>query len=136
MIRCARLEDVADVVRLINSHPAQLLPRRPDEVEALLDTTWVAEEDGNIVGCCVLEVYSPKIAEIRSVVVRPEYRGRGLGQGLIRAAVAEGRRRRIGEIMVITSTPEYFERLNFGPCLNERFALFWGGAARPEAGPP
>jgi hypothetical protein len=29
--------------------------------------------------------------------------------------------------MVITSSREYFEKLNFGACLHEKYALFWNG---------
>jgi N-acetylglutamate synthase-like GNAT family acetyltransferase len=89
--------------------------------------TWVAEADGKIVGSALLEVYSPKIAEIRSFVVHKDYRRQGFGRGLITAAVDEARGRNIREIMVVTSAREYFERLNFGAALNEKFALFWNG---------
>ncbi len=127
MIRKATETDVQAVVALIAGDPDHLLPRRAAEVADLLDTTWVSEEAGRVVGCCVLEVYSAKIAEIRSCVVHPDYRRRGIGRALVSSAVVEGRRRKIGEILVVTSAREYFERLGFGACLNERFALFWGG---------
>ena len=89
--------------------------------------TYIFEKDGRIVGSCVLEIYSPKIAEIRSFVVHRDYRSQGVGKALIAEAVAEGRRRNIREIMVVTSAREYFEKQNFGACLNEKFALFWNG---------
>jgi len=57
--------------------------------------------------------------------VLPEYRGRGYGAALTAAAVEEAERRGIPQVLVVTSNVEFFERLNFGPCLNEKYALFW-----------
>ena len=54
-----------------------------------------------------------------------EARGRGHGAALTAAAVAEAERRDIPQVLVVTSNREFFERLNFGPCLNEKYALFW-----------
>jgi len=127
MVRKARLADIPAIVRLVAAHPETLLPRSEEEYRELLDTTWVAEIDGQVVGSCVLEIYSPKIAELRSFVVQQEFRDRGVGREMAQAAVAEGERRNIREILVVTSSPEYFEKLGFGESLHEKYALFWQG---------
>ena len=111
----------------MNANLGTLLPRTDQDYAELIQTTYVYEKDGRIVGSCVLEIYSPKIAEIRSFVVHSDFRGQGVGKALIAEAVAEGRKRNIREIMVVTSAREYFEKQNFGACLNEKFALFWNG---------
>jgi N-acetylglutamate synthase-like GNAT family acetyltransferase len=51
----------------------------------------------------------------------------------VEAAVAEARRRGIPQILVVTSNVEFFSRLNFQTCLNEKFALFYEepGGERP-----
>ena len=41
------------------------------------------------------------------------------------AVVAEAQRRGIPQVLVVTSNREFFEKLNFGSCLNEKYALFW-----------
>jgi N-acetylglutamate synthase-like GNAT family acetyltransferase len=125
MIRKARLDDVEAILEVVNRNTDRLLARERDEIVQLLDTFWVAEADGRIVGCCCLEVYSPKIAELRSLAVLPAYRGRGMGAALAQAAVSEAEHRGIPQVLVVTSNREFFERLNFGPCLNEKYALFW-----------
>ena len=123
--RPARTDDIDAIVELIRAHPEQLLSRSRQDIEALLDTFWVIEEGGAIVGCCCLEVYSPKIAEVRSLAVRESVRGRNYGRRLVQAAIAEARSRNIPQILVVTSNPEFFGRLNFKTCLNEKFAMFW-----------
>ena len=125
MIRSAHPEDVPAILGLIQTHSDHLLERSREEVEALLPTFWVAEVDGEIVGCCCLEIYSRKIAEVGSLVVKESARRRGLGRGLVLEAVAEARRREIAEILTVTAELEFFESVNFHTCLNEKYALFW-----------
>ncbi|MCC6263967.1 MAG: GNAT family N-acetyltransferase [Bryobacterales bacterium] len=125
VIRSALPEDIPAILDLIHTHSDHLLERSREEVEALLPTFWVAELDGEVVGCCCLEVYSRKIAEVRSLVVKEGARRRGLGRGLVLEAVAEARRRQIAEILTVTAELEFFESVNFHTCLNEKYALFW-----------
>jgi amino-acid N-acetyltransferase len=127
-IRRALDSDISEIMDLIASYPETILPRSADEMRELIGTFWVAvTDDAEIIGCCCLEVYSSKIAEIRSVAVREGFRGFNIGESLVKEAVSEARQRNIRQIMVITSSPEYFQKLNFGQCLNEKFALFWNG---------
>ena len=127
MLRKAVKSDVSGIAALITENLDTLLPRKKTEITALLDTTWVAVEDNQVIGCCMLEVYSPKIAEVRSVAVKKGHRGRGLGRQLVSAALEEAQRRKVRQVLAVTSNPEWFKGLNFGPCLNEKFALFWNG---------
>lgn len=127
MIRLARLEDIPELISMVSDNPDTLLPRTFESYRDLLPTTYVAEVDGKIAGSCVLEVYSPKIAEIRTVVVRDEFRRKGIGQALVQTAIAEAKRQQIYEIMVVTSNLEFFKSLDFGQCLNEKYALFLHG---------
>jgi N-acetylglutamate synthase-like GNAT family acetyltransferase len=131
-VRRAEAADVDGILAVVNRNADRLLARDRDEIASLLDTFWVAEDDGRVVGCSCLEVYSPKIAELRSLAVLPEYRGRGYGAALTAAAVEEAERRGIPQVLVVTSNREFFERLNFGPCLNEKYALFWVNPDAPE----
>jgi amino-acid N-acetyltransferase len=136
MIRRATLDDVDAILAVVNTNTDRLLARDRDEIAPLLDAFWVAEVDGRVVGCCCLEIYSPKIAELRSLAVLPEFRGRGLGAALTDAAVAEARLRGIPQVLVVTSNREFFEQRNFGPCLNEKYALFWLNPETPAGMKP
>ena len=130
MVRKANAGDVQTILDLVNTNTDHLLARDREEIVQLLDSFWVAEVDGQVVGCSCLEVYSPKIAELRSLAVAAAFRGQGLGAALTDAAVEEARRLGIPQVLVVTSNREFFERRNFGPCLNEKYALFW---LNPEA---
>ena len=131
-LRKATPADIPGIQALIRANLDKLLPRTDDEIEELLPTFWVVEEeDGAIAGCCCLEVYSPKIAEIRSLAVDESCRGNGYGAMLVQVATEEAQRRRIQQVFAVTSSREYFESLNFGPCLGEKFILFWNGTDTP-----
>jgi amino-acid N-acetyltransferase len=128
MIRSATPDDVPAILALIHANNDHLLERSAEEIHNLLPTFWVAEVDGEVVGCCCLEVYSRKIAEVRSLVVKQEMRRRGIGKQLVREAVAEGRRRNIAEILTVTGELDFFQNLGFHTVLNEKYALFWNEA--------
>ena len=124
-IRQADRSDIVRIQDLIKANPKTIVPRRSQEFDELLSTFWVAEKDSQIVGCVCLEVYSPKICEIRTLIVDDKHRHCGIGKALMDEAVKEAQKQKIPQIMVITSDPDYFARINFGPDLNEKFALFY-----------
>lgn len=64
-------------------------------------------------GCCALAVLTPDLAEVRSLAVRPEAAGRGIGQALVHACVAEARRLGVRRVFALTLVPEFFERCGF-----------------------
>ncbi|MBZ0287961.1 MAG: GNAT family N-acetyltransferase [Anaerolineae bacterium] len=103
----------------------KLLRRTYDELADLLDEFFVAELHGEIVGCAALEIYSPKLAEIRSLAVSPRVQGMGVGRHLVDACVARARDRHILEVMAITSSEAFFKACGFDFTLpGEKKALF------------
>jgi amino-acid N-acetyltransferase len=73
----------------------------------------VAEDANTVVGCAGLETYGAS-ALLRSVVVRPDYRSRGLGNRLVARLLDRARRAGIRNVYLLTTTAsEYFRRLGF-----------------------
>jgi N-acetylglutamate synthase-like GNAT family acetyltransferase len=102
-----------------------LLRRTIDELALLLPNYVVAQSDGKIDGCCALEVYSSKLAEVRSLVVAPSHQGLGVGKRLVEACVERARQERILEVMAITSAEDFFKSCGFDFTLpGEKKALF------------
>jgi N-acetylglutamate synthase-like GNAT family acetyltransferase len=132
ILRKATLADVDGIKAVIDENLDKLLPRKREELIELLEWFYVVDEGGEIAGCVCLEVYSPKIAEIRSLAVRNTSRGHDYGTLLVNRCIEDAHARNIKQILVVTSTPEFFEKLNFGLCLNEKYAMFWNGVT-PEA---
>ena len=104
---------------------ARILPRTTDELAGLLPTAFIAESDGQIVGFAALEIYSRKLAELRSLAVDEAWQGRGIGTRLVQACVELASHRRIFEIITITSADDFFRRCGFDFTLpGEKKALF------------
>lgn len=127
-VRKAAPADVQAICELINSNLDNLLPRSKEEIADLVESFFVAEEEGEVLGCVCLEVYSQKIAELRSLAVSEKARGKGYGKLLVDAVLAEAEVREIPEVLAVTSALEFFQQMNFKGVLNEKYALFWNRA--------
>ena len=73
----------------------------------------VVEVDREVVGCGALHVMWEDLAEVRTVAVRPEFKGRGLGSALLDAARELGVRR----VFVLTFETAFFASFGFVPIL-------------------
>jgi len=117
LVRLAHRDDIPEIAEMIRPYvdEGKLLERTYDEFEELLPTFFVAvaEANGEIVGCAALEIYSRKLAEIRSLAVRSTAQGRGVGKMLIEACVNLARERGILEVMAITSSDGFFQSCGF-----------------------
>ena len=126
-IRLARAEDIPAIAALIRSYVEQgrLLPRTLEEFDELLPTMFVAEYEGRVLGCAALEIYSRKLAEVRSLAVAEDAQKMGLGRKLVLACIDLARERNVLEVMAITSSDAFFMACGFNYTLpGEKRALF------------
>lgn len=115
IIRLATPADLPGIEALIAPFVAEgaLLERTYDELTELLPTMFVADYEGRIVGCVALEIYSRKLAEIRSLAVAKEVQGMGIGKLLVKACVDLASERNILEVMTITAADAFFMQCGF-----------------------
>lgn len=126
-IRSVQSVDLPAIAAFIEPFVAigKLLPRTTQELEDLVPHGFVAESGGRIVGFAALEIYSPKMSEIRSLAVAAEFRGAGIGKQLVQKCVERACERQVLEIMAITSNDEFFKHCGFDFTLpGEKKALF------------
>ena len=113
--RQARADDL-DAIEWLVEHWAkhgENLPRsREDIMKAILDF-GVAVVDGKVVGCAALWIYTPQLAEIRSLGVHPDHQGKGVGQGLVRYFLQLAGQLHIPKVFVLTRAPRFFEKAGF-----------------------
>ena len=127
LVRPAKTEDVQPLEEFIRPfvESDRLLPRTTGELTSLIEHGFVAELQGRIAGFAALEVYSPKLAEIRSLAVAPIHQGRGIGRRLVDACIARAKELDILEVMAVTATEEFFQRCGFDYTLpGQKKALF------------
>lgn len=119
--RIARMSDAAAVHRVIAHYAGEglLLPRTEAEIRKNISRFLVLVEKqkgGDVVlGCVALESYGRDLAEIRSLAVAPEARGKGrnVGDQLMKAAIDTARRRNIARLFAVTHRPDFFSRYGF-----------------------
>ena len=127
-VRRAHPEDVHAIQQCIEPFVkhGKILPRSLGELSELVDQYFVAEHDGKIVGCVVLEIYSRKLSEIRSLAVSAEAHGSGIGKKLVEACIERARSENILEVMAISSDERFFRSCGFDFTLpGEKKALFF-----------
>lgn len=126
LIRDAIDADVQTIHRLIKkaTKNGKILQRSTKEIRANLRAFIVAEEDGEVVGCCALEVYNQKLAEIRSLAVAVERQRKGIASALLDACMKEAAKRGIFEVLAITDRQNLFKRHGFSEQLHGQKALF------------
>jgi amino-acid N-acetyltransferase len=65
------------------------------------------------VGCGALHVIWEDLAEIRTVAVRADHQGRGLGHRLVGALLDSARELGVGRVFVLTFAVDFFARHGF-----------------------
>jgi amino-acid N-acetyltransferase len=126
-LRPARDVDRHAVFELIEYFVAQrsVLPRTLDELDELIPNAFVVLDGERVVGFAALEIYSKKLAEIRSLVVAVDMQGRGVGGMLVRACIERARENNIFEVMAISSSESFFLSCGFDYTLpGEKKAFF------------
>ncbi|QPC83476.1 GNAT family N-acetyltransferase [Phototrophicus methaneseepsis] len=115
-IRQANASDIPTLESFIKQfvESGDLLPRTLDELEDLLGNFFIAtDEEGEMVGCAALEVYSKKLAEIRSLAVSPKAQGRGVGKRLVKICLDLAHEQSIFEVMAISAQDDFFKACGF-----------------------
>lgn len=132
-IRKAKIKDVQDIHRLINSYAQEgkLLPRSLSELYEGVRDFLVAETDGKIIGCCALHIVWENIAEIKSLAVAKDMVNQKVGTRLIEAIISSAKELEIDKLFVLTYIPDFFKA--FGFKLVDKYSLphkIWGECVR------
>jgi amino-acid N-acetyltransferase len=123
-VRRARLQDAVNIFDLVNSLSSDgtLLRRNYAEIcENVRDFTVAESESGVFLGCGALHLYGPHLAEVRSIVVKPEAKGQGAGGKLLQALLNEAEEQGVNCVSLFTRIPDFF--FHFGFRIVDRTAL-------------
>jgi amino-acid N-acetyltransferase len=118
-LRRAVKTDYPQIQKLVAKFPKQLMPEVPP-----VGRFFVAVVGGAVIGCCALDIYSQRIAEIRSLAVHPKYQKLGLGAKLVTRCLRQAQAKGISEVFAITGRPEFFGRLGLKTFQKEKVAVF------------
>lgn len=132
-IRPATTADTGAIIGLLEGYArmGNLLPRTAREVTDNIALFRVAESHDTVVGCGALEIFTPDLAEIRSLVVAESFKATGTGRLLVERLIQDARERGHGRLMALTYVPGFFHRLGFATVPKEMFPeKVWGICVR------
>jgi len=114
-VRSAKISDVEVIHALINSYAERdwMLFRPLGDIYKNLQAFLVAEVDGEVVGCCALEVVWSDLGELKSLAVAEANKGASVGKILVDAAVGQARRLGLGRVFALTLNRSFFEKQGF-----------------------
>ena len=125
VIRQVQANDLQALGQFLNAfvETGELLPRTLDELEELLPAFGIAEREGELVGCAAL--YSPKLAEIRSLAVARHVQGMGVSKRLVATCIEKARALKVFEVMAASSEDNFFLSCGFDYSLPNSLRAFF-----------
>jgi N-acetylglutamate synthase-like GNAT family acetyltransferase len=105
-IRPAKISELEKIHALISegAKAGMLLKRTKKELKELIKqkNVFVAETNSELAGITILDYYSKRLSELRSLYTKPEHRGKGLGTKLMQAIFTRAKELKVKELMTIT----------------------------------
>jgi amino-acid N-acetyltransferase len=114
LVRRARTSDVPAIKRLVDAYAGKiLLEKNLVTLYEAVQEFWVAEHEGNVVGCGALHVLWSDLGEVRTVAVDPTMTERGIGHAIVDRLVEVARDLQLQRLFVLTFETEFFNRHGF-----------------------
>ena len=114
IVRRARTSDVPGIKRLVDTYAGKILLEK--DLVTLYESVqefWVAELDGDDVGCGALHVLWSDLGEVRTIAVDPTVKGRGVGHAIVDRLLAVARELQLQRLFVLTFETGFFGRHGF-----------------------
>ena len=107
--------DIPTMQALVKEEVEQgkILLRTEDEMATTIRSYTVVEVDGKMAGFTATHIHSPRLAEVRSLVVGKEFRGLKLGKKLVEACLNEAKTYGIKQVLSLTYEKGFFESCGF-----------------------
>jgi len=110
------LSDIQEMYDLVSNEveSGNILYRSIDEIATTIRSYIIAKDRDKIVGFLALHIHTISLAEIRSMIVKDEFRRRGIATKLISEAIKEAKLYGVRQLLVLTYQESFFLNLGFG----------------------
>ena len=114
-IRPARTSDVKGIRKLIDLYAPQrrILSKETVTLYESVQEFVVAADGDSIVGCGALHVLWEDVAEVRTVAVTEELRGKGVGHQILEKLIERAKMVGVKKLFCLTFETEFFGRHGF-----------------------
>jgi amino-acid N-acetyltransferase len=114
VVRRARTSDVPAIKALVDIYAGKiLLEKNLVTLYEAVQEFWVAELDGEILGCGALHVLWADLGEVRTVAAHPKVRGMGVGHAVVAQLLEVARELQLQRVFVLTFEIDFFHRHGF-----------------------
>jgi amino-acid N-acetyltransferase len=115
VVRPAKTMDVKAIRSLVDSYaaPGQMLAKETVTLYESVHEFVVAVEDGQVVGCGALHVLWEDLAEVRSVAITENLRGKGIGNLILERIIERAHELGLSRIFCLTFETKFFGRHGF-----------------------
>ena len=90
-----------------------ILLRTEDEMANTIRSYTVVTVDGIMAGFTAVHIHSPRLAEVRSLVVSEKFRGLKLGKQLVEKCIEESKYYGLNQLLSLTYEEGFFKSLGF-----------------------
>lgn len=90
-----------------------ILNRSEDEIATNIRSYTLAYSDDILIGFAALHIHTAELAEVRSLIIKEEFRGQKIGENLILHLLNEARELGVKRVLSLTYKQSFFERLGF-----------------------
>ncbi len=115
IIRKANVNDVKAIKDVIDPYAKKemMLSRALSELYESVRNFYVCEDNGEVIGCCSLQVSWQDMAEVLALAVKQEYRDKGIGTKLLEACLSDATELGVTTVFTLTYAVHFFEKNGF-----------------------
>ncbi|MBO5761388.1 MAG: N-acetyltransferase [Lentisphaeria bacterium] len=115
-VRKADLSDVDDIYTILQQYAASglLLPRTKEDLTMRIGNFRICENEGKFAGCAALRDYGEGLFEVRSLAVKKEFVGSGIGSLMVKGILDMLKEEKSPcRVFALTYRASFFCRLGF-----------------------
>ena len=111
----AKLSDIGAMQKLVlpEVESGVILNRSSDEIATNIRSYTLCYFDDKLVGFCALHIHTEYLAEIRSLIVKDDYRGKKIGENLVNKCIEEAKILGLQKVLCLTYRQLFFQKLGF-----------------------
>lgn len=114
-LKKATLAEISAMQKLVEPEieSGVILLRSDDEIATNIRSYILAYIENELVGFCALHIHTSSLGEIRSLIVKEGYRGKNIGEKMVKFTLEEASSLALKRVLCLTYKQSFFERLGF-----------------------
>ena len=110
-----KVSDIASMQKLVASEVenGNILDRNSNEMATTIRSYTAAKDENGVIGFVALHIHTETLAEVRSLVVKENYRNKGIATKLINSVIKEAKDLNLKRLLVLTYKKNFFEFFGF-----------------------